>query len=226
MPQQRRFVRLGSAATAVSATALVITAFGAPAASAEAASASAAKPCKKGTDPKSTVENWKCQLDNLRDRFDHHNTPSPTPTKSHDKDINRPGGDGTGGGGDKNGNGGGGDKAPNNGNGGPRTSVPSGNGPTLMDNQAPQPFPSGTPNGQQPNVPGLLPAPQVAGPGAQPVGSQPVPQTHLVSPVAASERTEGGQMLWVAGAAAVVGAAAALNLSHIGRQIRRRPGRR
>ncbi|MFC4909424.1 hypothetical protein [Actinomadura gamaensis] len=230
MPQQQRFLRLGSAATAVSATALVMAAFGAPAASAETAGATSAKPCKKGTDPKSTIDNWKCQLDNLRDHFDHHNTPSPTPTKSHDKDGDAPGGDGNGSGGGKKDDGGGG-KAPKgggNGNGGgPRTSVPTGNGPTLMDDQAPRPFSSSTPTGQQQNFTGLLPAPQVAGPNGVPqAGGQPVPQTHLVSPVAASERTGDGQMLWVAGAAAVVGAAAALNLSHIGRQIRRRPGRR
>ncbi|WP_026413015.1 hypothetical protein [Actinomadura oligospora] len=233
MPQQRRLRRIGSAATAVSATALVVTVLGSPAAYAGTATttATAARTCKKGTDPKSTLENWKCQLDDLRDRIDHHNTPSPTPTRSKPpaKTVKSPGGDGKGdnsGGGngerDKapQGNGGGGD------GGGPRVNVPTGNGPSLMSDQAPQPFPAAAPNGRQSNLTGLLPAPQVAGPdGVQP-GGAPVPQTRLVSPVAASEPTKGGQMIWVAGSAAVIGAAAALNLSHIARQMRRRPTRR
>ncbi|RFU42987.1 hypothetical protein DZF91_03535, partial [Actinomadura logoneensis] len=81
------------------------------------------------------------------------------------------------------------------------------------------------PNGSRTDLPGLLP-PQVAGPDTVQPGAAPVPQTRLVAPVAASERTEGDRMLWVAGSAAVVGAAAALNISHIGRQMRRRPRRR
>ncbi|MEV5574386.1 hypothetical protein AB0L06_30500 [Spirillospora sp. NPDC052269] len=225
MPQQRRLRRIGSAATAVSATALVMTVLGSPAAYAGTAAASAAKPCVKGTDPKSTLENWKCQLDHLRDRVDHHNTPSPTPTKSKtpDKAVNGPGGDGTG---DHSGGGNGGGKTPQGNGGGPKVNVPTGSGPSLMSDQAPQPFPETAPNGRQTNLPGLLPAPQVAGPDGALPGGAPLPQTHLVSPVAASEQTEGGQMIWVAGSAAVIGAAAALNLSHIARQMRRRPRRR
>lgn len=226
MPQQRRLRRIGSAATAVSATALVITVLGAPAAYAGTVTASSAKPCPKGTDPASTVNNWKCQLDNLRDRFDHHNTPSPTPTKTKapSKSVKAPGGDGTN---DGSGGGNNSGKTPKGTTGGgPKANVPSGNGPSLMNDQALEPFPSSAPDGRQSDLPGVLPAPQVAGPNGARPGGTPVPQTHLVSPVAASERTGGGQMVWVAGSAAVIGAAAALNINHIGRQMRRRPRRR
>ncbi|MEV4258596.1 hypothetical protein AB0J52_36025, partial [Spirillospora sp. NPDC049652] len=229
MPQQRRLRRIGSAATAVSATALVMTVLGAPAAFAGTTAASAAKPCKKGTDPATTLDNWKCQLDNLRDRVDHHNTPSPSPTKTKApaKPGKKPAGDGSGdhGGGKGGGGGGKGGGAPGNTGGGPRVSVPSGSGPSVMSDQAPQPFATAAPTGSQSNLPGLLP-PQVAGPDTVQPGAAPVPQTRLVAPVAASERTEGDRMLWVAGSAAVVGAGAARNISPHGPPMRPRPRRR
>ncbi|MFC5187384.1 hypothetical protein [Actinomadura harenae] len=231
MPQQRRLRRIGSAATAVSATALVMTVFGSPAAHAgtsasAAAAAAAARPCKKGTDPASTLENWKCQLDNLRDRVDHHNTPSPTPTptKKPGTSVKGPGGNGAGDH-DNGGGGGGGGKTPKGGDGGggPKVTVPTGNAPSLMNDRPPQPLTAAAPDGRETNLTGLLPTPQVAGPDGAPAAGALLPQTHLVSPVAASEPTGGGQMVWVAGSAAVIGAAAALNLSHIARTMRRRP---
>ena len=71
MPQRLR--RLGTASAAVSAGALVLV-LAAPAAEA------AAETCKKGVDPESTVENWKCNLGNLREAITPKSpTPAPPP---------------------------------------------------------------------------------------------------------------------------------------------------
>src|SRR5688500_10469567 len=80
--RRQRFRRFGSTTTAVSAGAMVLVFLGAPAA--YAGTAAAPKPCKKGTDPQSTLENWKCQLGNLRESLTPkkpQTTPKPTPSK-------------------------------------------------------------------------------------------------------------------------------------------------
>ncbi|TMQ81479.1 hypothetical protein ETD83_41440, partial [Actinomadura soli] len=59
MPHRLR--RLGSASAAITAGALVLLL---PAPAADAATTDT---CKKGTDPASTIENWTCNLGNLRE---------------------------------------------------------------------------------------------------------------------------------------------------------------
>ncbi|NVI85735.1 hypothetical protein [Actinomadura sp. BRA 177] len=71
MPQRLR--RLGSASAAVSAGALVLVL------AAPAPGAAAAEQCKKGVDPETTIENWKCNLGNLREALTPK-SPTPTPT--------------------------------------------------------------------------------------------------------------------------------------------------
>ncbi|WP_030167747.1 hypothetical protein [Spirillospora albida] len=219
MPQQhasgsagRRLVRLGSAGTAVSAGALVLLIAGAPA-------ADAAQECKKGTDPASTLENWKCQLDNIRKELEPK--PAPTPTPKPNPGPTKPADDGesrtdpvkekpkpkpkpvTGGG-----SGGGG-------------ALPPASGPSAMSGpEGLRPYSGATPS-TAPGLPGVLPTPEVAGPNAAPAsgGGAVVPQTRLIAPVAAT-RHENGEMLWVAAAAAAAGAVGALHLSVLGRRVR------
>ncbi|MEW2360107.1 hypothetical protein [Spirillospora sp. NPDC029432] len=80
MPQQR-LKRLGSATAVSAGGALVLVALSAPPA---AAAGRAAAPCPKGTDPASTIDNWKCQLDNIREGLEPKKpaTPAPSPTKT------------------------------------------------------------------------------------------------------------------------------------------------
>ncbi|TDE11534.1 hypothetical protein, partial [Actinomadura sp. 6K520] len=70
MPQRLR--RVGTASAAVSAGALVLVL------AAPAQPAAAAEECKKGVDPETTLENWKCNLGNLREALTPK-TPTPTP---------------------------------------------------------------------------------------------------------------------------------------------------
>ncbi|QKG19449.1 hypothetical protein [Actinomadura verrucosospora] len=208
MPQRLR--RLGTASAAVSAGALVLL-LAAP------ASEAAADTCKKGTDPASTIENWKCNLGNLRKSLTPTPTPTPKPTPTEQtrkpaapkapapKKTKAParGSGGSGGAG----------SLPSGAGGGP-TAMTGGAGLKPYDGKAPAPS-SG--------LPGVLPTPEIAAdPNAYRTlpGAATVPQTRLISPVASS-RHESGQMLWVAAAAGAAGAVAALNISVAGRSLRR-----
>ncbi|WP_019633823.1 hypothetical protein [Actinomadura atramentaria] len=213
MPQQRRFRRLGSA-TAVSAGAAALVFLGAPAASAQAA---APRECAKGTDPASTLENWKCQWDNWTDGLKPK--PSPTPTPKPSKPTTKP-------------------KPPaakpkpkptkDRPAAPPRTtvSVPggaagAGGGVTELSRPGAQPYSPGAPSAGSL----ALPTPQVAGaPGAAATTANQTaaPQMRLVSPVAAAEPQRRGMLLWVAAAAAAAGAAAALQISVVSRGFARR----
>jgi hypothetical protein len=205
MPQRLR--RLGTASAAVSAGALVLV-LAAPAGEA------AADTCKKGTDPASTIDNWKCNLGNLRKALTPTPTPTPKPTPTEQtkkpavpkapkktKAPPRAGGSGPG--------------VPSGGGAGSGPSaMTGGEGLKPYDDKAPLPA-SG--------LPGVLPTPEIAAdPNAYrgAPGTATVPQTRLISPVASSEH-DGGQMLWVAAAAGAAGAVAALNISVAGRSLRR-----
>ncbi|GAA1591361.1 hypothetical protein GCM10009678_87000 [Actinomadura kijaniata] len=212
MPQQRRFRRLGSA-TAVSAGTLALVFLGAPAAHAGTAGTTQ---CKKGTDPASTIENWKCQWKNWQDSLKPKPKPTPKPTPKPkpstkppakvDKDKSRP--------------------KPRD--GAPKVRVPQGN-PSAPGGAAPMNQPEGLrpyKPGDAPapaNLPGVLPTPQVADPGAFPAPSGAVPQTRLISPVAAADH-DSTEMVWVAAAAGAAGAMLGVNLSAVGRRLRRPRG--
>ncbi|MEU8308277.1 hypothetical protein AB0C84_32420 [Actinomadura sp. NPDC048955] len=209
MPQRLR--RLGTASAAVSAGALVLV-LAAPAAEA------AAETCKKGVDPESTVENWKCNLGNLREAITPKSpTPAPAPSKTvkpvperTSKKTRTPA------------------KAPAKAPRGP-ASAPSGG------RAAPGPAPMTGPGGLKPysgqapataaGLPGVLPTPEIAAdPNAYrnaSAGTAAMPQTRLISPVAATGQDD-GQMVLVAAAAGAAGAVGALNVSVAGRALRRR----
>ncbi|WP_433338394.1 hypothetical protein [Spirillospora sp. CA-294931] len=218
MPSNRHLMRLGTASTAVSAGALALVFLGAPAANAQAAAAP--KPCKKGTDPASTIDNWKCQFDNWRESL---NPKKPATQKPPAK---KPPAKNTGGGEAKPAKPAKG-KVPSGKSGGsaPRVSVPSG---SLAPQTAPEGLRPYTPDtGAAPRLPGVLPTPEIAAdpsaylpPAGDGTGVR--PQTRIMSPVAASEPS-GGQTttLWVAAAAGAAGAVGALNLSVAGRSLRR-----
>ncbi|MWA00448.1 hypothetical protein F8568_008680 [Actinomadura sp. LD22] len=212
MPQRLR--RLGTASAAVSAGALVLV-LAAPAGEA------AAETCKKGTDPASTIENWKCNLGNLRKALTPTPTPTPKPTPTEQtkkpaapkapKKTKAPARSGRSSG---SGGSGGSGSAPSGGAGGGASAMTGGEGLKPYDGKAPLPS-SG--------LPGVLPTPEIAAdPNAYRAapGTAAMPQTRLISPVASSER-DGDQMLWVAAAAGAAGAVAALNISVAGRSLRR-----
>lgn len=207
MPQRLR--RLGTASAAVSAGALVLV-LAAPA-------AEAAETCKKGVDPESTVENWKCNLGNLRESLTPKSpTPAPAPSRTvkpekSTKKTRTPA------------------RAPAK---APRktSSAPSG-GRGAASGPAPMTGPGGLKpySGQAPataaGLPGVLPTPEIAAdPNAYrnvSGGTAAMPQTRLISPVAATGQ-DNGQTLLVAAAAGAAGAVGALNLSVAGRALRRR----
>lgn len=209
MPQRLR--RLGSASAAVSAGVLVLV-LAAPA-------AEAAETCRKGVDPGSTVENWKCNLGNLRDALTPKSpapAPKPTPRKTSEhktkkttqRPVRAPA------------------KAPRTPSGlpgGVRGAAPSGPAP-MTGGDGLRPYSGAAPAGA-PGLPGVLPTPEIAaGPNAyqnSPGGTAALPQTHLISPVAGSGE-DNRQMLLVAAAAGAAGAVGALNLSVAGRALRRR----
>ncbi|TDD59681.1 hypothetical protein [Actinomadura rubrisoli] len=213
MPQRLR--RLGSASAAVSAGALVLV-LGAPSADA----AASGRPCKKGTDPASTIENWKCNLGNLRDAINPPKSPAPKPAPKPAKHTKKTS--------PKKNAGGGKSTSPSRGSRAP-SGTPGGGGgsggapATMTGAGGLQPYKGTAPSG----LPGVLPSPEVAADpnGYLPQsGTAPVPQTRLISPVAASQH-QGGQTAWVAAAAGAAGAVAALNISVVGRGLRRRAAR-
>ncbi|XVQ07783.1 hypothetical protein ACQP1W_35110 [Spirillospora sp. CA-255316] len=215
MPQQQRRPdrpRRLLAASVVSTGAMALVVLTAP----QAAAAGAPKPCPKGTDPASTIDNWKCQLDNIREGLqpkqpDPTPSPAPSPTKSRKPPQKKPGtakpeapGRGSGSSG---GHGAGRQAAP-----------PAPPGPVPHTGES-RPFTTG----DAPEIPGMLPAPQVAtGPQGD---AGPATPTRLTTPVAASERQSDPTTLWVAAAAGAAGAVGALNLSVLGRTLRRARGR-
>jgi outer membrane biosynthesis protein TonB len=215
---RQRVRRLGTASAAVSAGALVLV-LAAPAADA------AAEECKKGVDPQTTIENWKCNLGNLREALTPKSpTPTPEPeptpsktTKRHPEKTteSKP------------------RKAPAKKTtrkhapaprGGHAAAPPAPSGPsTMTDTEGLKPYAGKAPS-TAPGLPGILPTPEIAAdPNAYQNpsgGTAALPRTRLVSPVAASGNDD--QMLLVAAAAGAAGAVAALNLSVAGRALRRR----
>ncbi|GAA2591841.1 hypothetical protein GCM10010411_26010 [Actinomadura fulvescens] len=209
--QRQRFRRLGSTTTAVSAGALVLVFLGAPAAYAGTA---APKPCKKGTDPQSTIENWKCQLGNLRESLTPKK-PQTTPKKTAPS-KKPPLKKSSGGKSSKSSKG---SPAPSGGGSGGQAQ--QGNGPVTLNRPGSvQPYTPSTP-AVTPNLPGVLPTPEVAADPRAYLQRPGAPQTRLISPVAASDAQD-GEVMWVAAAAAAAGAVGALNLSVLGRRLRRR----
>ncbi|TDC56330.1 hypothetical protein E1281_07865 [Actinomadura sp. KC345] len=211
MPHRVR--RVGTASAAVSAGALVLLL------AAPASQAAAAEVCKKGVDPETTIENWKCNLGNMREALTPK-TPTPTPKPTQSKTTKKTTaskntGKRT-------------SKAPAR---RPRTpaSAPSGGGApappaTMTGSRVPQPYSENAP-ATTPGLPGVLPTPEIAAdpnayqdPQARTVAG---PRTRLVSPVAASQRDD-GRMLLVAAAAGAAGAVGALNLSVLSRGLRHR----
>ncbi|MEU5995747.1 hypothetical protein ABZ806_42795 [Spirillospora sp. NPDC047418] len=216
---RQRVRRLGTASAAVSAGALVLVLAAPPA-------EAAAEECKKGVDPQTTIENWKCNLGNLREALTPKTptpaptpTPKPTPKKTAAKTTKKttkstPGKKAA--------------KAPR------RPQVPAAgtgrapSGPAPMtDAGGLKPYAGQAPSAAT-GLPGVLPTPEIA---ADPSayrdaagGTAAMPQTRLISPVAASGR-DNGQLLLVAAAAGAAGAVGALNISVAGRAVRRRKAR-
>ncbi|TYB41472.1 hypothetical protein [Actinomadura chibensis] len=208
MPQ--RLVRLGSASAAVSAGAIVLVLSAGP------ADAAAAEVCKKGTDPASTIENWKCNLGNLREAILPKSPAAPTPaptkpaspappkktskTTPHKAPARTP----------------------------PRRAAPRGAPPpsTMTDARGLRPYGGAAPPSGTVAPPGVLPPPEVADPDVYQTSG--TPRTRLVSPVAAAEDGGAARTPWVAAAAGAAGAVAALHFSVAGRALRRRaaPARR
>ncbi|MBO2449890.1 hypothetical protein J4573_22500 [Actinomadura barringtoniae] len=219
MPREharRRFRRLGSASTAVSAGALVLLFMGAPAAYAE--SSAVEQKCKKGTDPASTIENWKCNLGNLREKLTPKKpaaTPKPTPSKKPPLKKGSSSDDGS-------------SKTPkkssgSSGGGGTGTlpSGGSGGATTLNAPGSVQPYSGKVPT-TTPNLPGVLPTPQVAADPSAYQRTSSAPQTRLVSSAEATPPRNDLQIVWVAAAAGAAGAVGALNISVLGRRLRQR----
>ncbi|MFB4310066.1 hypothetical protein [Actinomadura sp. GTD37] len=210
MPQRLR--RLGSASAAVSAGALVLVL------AAPAADAAAADTCKKGVDPESTVENWKCNLGNLREALTPKSpTPTPAPKKTTENTTKKTRKTPV--------------KAPAKAPRDPAASTGGGagaaSGPAPMTGgEGLKPYAGGAPTTAS-GLPGVLPTPEIAAdPNAyrNASGTAAMPQTRLISPVAASG-TDDHQLLLVAAAAGAAGAVGALNLSVAGRALRRRRAR-
>ncbi|GGV35350.1 hypothetical protein GCM10010182_69230 [Actinomadura cremea] len=213
----RRLARAGTASAAVSAGALTLL-FTAPAVHA----AGAAEVCEKGTDPASTIENWKCELGNIREALTS-GEPSPGPSAppssapakpsepadEPEKPAPAPEPERSG---TEEGGGGGGSDGGSDGAGGAPPPEPEG-----LTGEAPAAL-TGAEAPAVPEPPGdVLPSPEVA---PEPVAA-PEPQTRLVAPVSATgERTD--RAVWVAAAAASAGAVAALHLSVAGRVMRGR----
>ncbi|MFC5749667.1 hypothetical protein [Actinomadura rugatobispora] len=214
MPQQQR--RPGRprrllAVSVVSTGAMALVVLNAP----QAAAAGAPKPCPKGTDPASTIDNWKCQLDNIREGLQPKQpdpTPSPSPTKSTKPPQKKKPGESK-------------PKAPGHDSG--SSGGRSGTGGRAVPPVPPGPVPQTGESrplttADAPEIPGMLPAPQVAtGPQNE---AGPATRTRLTAPVAASERQNDPTTLWVAAAAGAAGAVGALNLSVLGRTLRRPRG--
>lgn len=214
---RQRVRRLGTASAAVSAGALVLV-LAAP------ASTAAAEECKKGVDPETTIENWKCNLGNLREALTPKTpapapTPTPTPKKTAAKTTKKtakstPTKKAA--------------KAPR------KPSAPVAGGAAGASGPAPMTDAGGLKpySGQAPSaatgLPGVLPTPEIAAdPNAYrntAGGTAAMPQTRLISPVAASGQ-DNGQLLLVAAAAGAAGAVGALNISVAGRALRRRRAR-
>ncbi|TDC89040.1 hypothetical protein [Actinomadura sp. 7K507] len=209
----QRVRRVGTASAVVSAGALVLLL------AAPASQAAAAEVCKKGVDPETTIENWKCNLGNMREALTPK-TPTPTPKPTQSKTTKKTTT------GKKPAN-----KTPKAPARKPRkpASAPSGGGApappaTMTGSRIPQPYSEDAPPATS-GLPGVLPTPEIAAdpnayqnPHADTVA---MPQTRLISPVAASQQDD-GQMLLVAAAAATAGAVGALNISVVGRALRRR----
>ncbi|MFA1547214.1 hypothetical protein [Actinomadura chokoriensis] len=210
MPQGLR--RLGSASAAVSVGALVLV-LAAPA-------AGAAETCKEGVDPESTIENWKCNLGNLREALTPKSptpTPTPTPKRTGQNDTKKT---------TKPSAGGSPAKAPSRPATSPSGGQGAGAGPsTMTGGEGLKPFSGGA---AAAGLPGILPTPEIAAdPNAYrnaSGGTAAMPQTRLISPVAASGAGN-DQMLVVAAAAGAAGAVGALNVSVAGRALRRRRAR-
>lgn len=210
--RDRRFRRLGKtgkATVAVSAGALVLVMGGAP--PAHAATAAAGKPCPKIVDPQSAVKHIQCQLDKIRKKLTPKPDPKPAQPPKKKAKITKPA-----------------KKKPSTPTkttkNRPKTTVqvPSGSAEVPRVYSAPglKPYEQTV----QPGLSGYLPAPEVA---AQPVvsgQSGAFTGTRLIAPVAATER-QGGRdemVLWTALAAGAAGAVGAMQISIVGRSLRRR----
>lgn len=190
--------RIGRTSALASAGALSLVLLSAPPAYAE-------KKCADGTDPATTIDNWKCQLDNLRERLEQP-TPTPAPDPGEDRSdepakdpvkkpvkkpvAKRP-------------------KAPAVTRPAP-VAAPSGDDVPAPQSAANRPYDAAVPD-----VTGLLPDPQVA--ALPPASGAPLPQARLVAQVGETPGQPGTVPL-VAAAAGLAGAAAALNLSVAGRR--------
>lgn len=203
----RRFRRLGmtSMALSVSVSALVLGS-ALPAAAAESTAAKPKK-CAKGTDPKTTLENIACQVqntvDDIKNKIDDSKKPKDVPEKPPVKEKKT------------------GKKTVK------RKTVRYG-----APVQVPVPFspnstvPLSRPEAlkqvpELPTVSDVLPSqPQVA--PQRPATIAAAPETHLVSPVASVSSTDDGTALWVAGASGLAAGIVMLQFSLIGARLRRR----
>ena len=210
MPQQQR--RPGRhrgllAASMVSTGAIALVVLNAP-----PAQAAAPRPCPKGTDPASTIENWKCQLDNIRRNFEPEQptpTPAPSPTKTAQPPSSKPGASKPKPKASKRGSG-----SARSGSRSARRAVPQPPPVPVPHTAVSRPYPAD----DAPEIPGALPAPEIA---ADPhTATGPATPTRLTAPAAASRRQGSPMTLWVAAAAGAAGAVGALNISVLGRTLR------
>jgi hypothetical protein len=203
----RRFRRLGMTSMALSVTASALVLGSAlPAAAAENAAVKPKK-CAKGTDPKTTLENIACQVqntvDDIKNKIDNSNKPQDVPEKkppvkkkTPKKTLKR-----------------------NTARYSAPVQVPV---PVSPDSTVPLSRPEALKQVPKlPSVSDVLPSqPQVAPQSTATIAA--APETHLVSPVASVTSTDDGTALWVAGASGLAAGIVMLQFSLIGARLRRR----
>jgi hypothetical protein len=201
MPDQRRFRRLGVTSAAVTVGALAILVGGASPADA------ATTTCAMGHDPATTIKSIQCQLQetgqHIQQAIDKliHKKPAPVKAPPKKPAVPKQSTKGL-------------TRQPKTVRVPQRTAGGVGTGTTVLSNpNSVRPYQPGT---TTPQLPGLLP--QVA--DQQPSGT--ITETHLVAPVAQTERRPQASPLWVAGAAGMAGAVGAFNLGLAGRRRRLR----
>ncbi|ACY97845.1 MULTISPECIES: hypothetical protein [Thermomonospora] len=221
-PGTQRTRRIATAATIVSAGTVTLLLTGLP-----AQAGAAAKPCPEPKKPEDIPAYWECLRGNIEDAIKPKPEPSqppiepkpepapktkpPKPKPKQSKPATPKGG-GSGGGSSP--------QRPRS----PQAPPPSGSsGSTVLytDPASVRALPAAA----AADLPGTLPAPEVA-PHAQPASFSAVPgETRLITPVAAQRpQDQQEQLVLVAVASAAAGAVGALNISVLARRARRRTG--
>ena len=196
MPDQRRLRRLGVTSAAISASAFALLVAGAGPAGAAAAK------CPVGHDPASTLKSIQCNLDQAGQAWGHPQQPqSPPPSVSASKPEGRPAQQGA-----------------------PAATPSSAANTPLVPPGAVAPASTGLRPAGAAETPQSAPLPILAADQLPQVadGSATAPETHLISPAAATEDQSPVSAPLIVAVSGVAGAAVALNLSYAARRLRRR----